>query len=95
MAHPRDGQNHRPEWWNGVSLGNIITIGGGIIVAAVAWGANESMQGEQDRRIDRLERVVESMAEKAEQVAIDQAAIKANIEMLVRAEGLRPVEGGK
>lgn len=90
MGHPTD-RHSRPEWWNGISLGNVITIAGGCIVAAVTWGAYAQQQEEQDRRIEKTEHATAELAKKAESMAVKQAYILANIELLVRAEGLTPI----
>lgn len=92
--HPSDNDEHphRPEWWNGISLGNVLTIGGGVVVAAIAWGANDQKQMSQDVRINKVEQSVEQLRDKAEAMAINQAAMLANVEMLVRDRGLQPIK---
>lgn len=91
--HPHDapGEHHRPEWWNGISLGNAITLASMLVAAAVAWGANTQKQDEQDKRIADAETRIAVLIEKVERMAITQAAISANVETLVRAQGLQPV----
>jgi seryl-tRNA synthetase len=54
---PRNETQHehhgkRPEWWNGVSLGNLLTIVGGVIVASVAWGAMQTQMDAHDEKIE-------------------------------------------
>jgi hypothetical protein len=104
MSHPHgqnDGDYHskRPEWWNGISTGNVLTFAGFVVLAAVAWGGNEQKQAQQDKELDRtnerinmLETRIVELGTKAENMAVTQAVMYANIEMLVRAQGLRPYE---
>lgn len=113
MSHPHEeGADHeshhakRPEWWNGISLGNVL---GAIFTAflvlipfAVAWGANQEKNVAQDKdlvvvdekyeqRVTSLEDNMKALTAKADDMAINQAVMRANIEMLVRAQGMRPV----
>lgn len=44
-----------------------------------------------DARVDKVEASVNELSDKAQDMVVKQAAMMANIEMLVRAEGLRPI----
>lgn len=51
-GHPN---GHKVEWWGGISLGNLLTIVGGIVVAGIAWGAVTTTQAQQQREIEAVE----------------------------------------
>lgn len=101
-GHPHNnGEEHhrRPEWWNGISLGNIITLGGMMVMAALAWGQNEQKQVQQDKdvaavdkRVDKLEASIEGVRKDLSTVAVQQAVLNANIAALLRAQGIKPME---
>ncbi len=50
------------------------------------------VKSQSEARFEKLEDKVEDLAEKAEDMAITQAVMRANIEMLVRSQGLRPID---
>ena len=65
MSHPHDEESHRrPEWWNGISLGNVITIGGGIFAIGVFYATvNTAIAEQSDKVKDSETRQKEAVAD--------------------------------
>lgn len=55
MPHPHDESHRRPEWWNGISLGNVITIGGGIFAIGVFYATVNTAIAEQSDKVKESE----------------------------------------
>lgn len=49
------GGSHKPAWVDTISLGNVITIGTGIVALAVAWGALQADIKVLAQRVDKGE----------------------------------------
>jgi hypothetical protein len=73
---------HKPEWWGGISLGNIITIAGGIVVAAVGWGAITTTQEQQAKEIAAVE---QRGKEHVEQLRADMRRVEDKLDKLLIA----------
>ena len=77
----------RPEYWNGISLGNWITIFVCLCSAAASWGALTVRQEAQDKRTDAV--VIETKAvddrrkESFEQVRTDLDRIEGKVDRLL------------
>ena len=76
----------RPEWWNGISLGNVITIGGGIFAIGVFYATVNSALAEQAAKVqDADQRHKEAVADIKEDVRRLESKIDALL-MAVREQ---------
>lgn len=77
--HP-DGHQNRPEWWNGISLGNAITIIGGIFVAGSVYA---TMQAQQNAQAEELRAVEARGKERVDLLRADVQRLEAKIDQLL------------
>lgn len=77
---------HRPEWWNGISLGNAITIIALVIGASISWGVMAESQSRQD---DDIAAVETRANEKAQNLREDLRRIEEKIDRLLMAQRSR------
>ena len=79
-------ENHRPEWWNGISLGNVITIGGGIFAIGVFYATVNAAIAEQATKVEEADqRHKEAVADIKEDVRRLESKIDALL-MAVREQ---------
>jgi hypothetical protein len=70
-----NGERRREPWW---AKGLVPLVVSGFAVGLIAWGANTYAVADQGRRIEKLELLVETIAD-----------LRAQVRFLVRAEELR------
>lgn len=85
--HKDQEHPHRPEWWNGISLGNALTIALVVISFAVSWGALSESQAGQDREIASVDKRVTEVDQRAvgsvESVRADLRRIEQKLDQLI------------
>lgn len=86
MAERHD-RHVAPVWGNWVSTGNVITLLGGLVVAAFAWGKIETLQTQQAADLkaveDRSKERVESVQREVANNRQDMQRIEAKIDRLL------------
>lgn len=85
----RNGSEHHvaPIWANWISTGNVLTLLGGLVVAAFAWGKIDTMQTSQAADLkaveDRAKERVESVQREVANNRQDMQRIEAKIDRLL------------
>ena len=89
---PRNETQHehhgkRPEWWNGISLGNLLTLIGGVIVAGFTWGALQTQMEAHAEKIAANSAAIEASEhrqnEKVDSLRTDLRRIEDKIDRLI------------
>lgn len=71
---------HRPEWWNGISMGNVITIVGGIFVAGSVYA---TVVKQQESQAKELQAVEQRGKERTDMLRADVQRVEAKIDLLL------------
>ena len=87
MSHPHDDQEHgrRPEFWNGISLGNVLTILGGLFVAGGLVFASGKVLADKDATDTRQDQEIAKLKG-------ELRALNSNLVRLMVAQGVPPVQ---
>lgn len=102
--HPEGHHSeHRVEWWQGVSLGNVLTTitilcggVGALVVFMSAYARSEEKiqsNAEEIKAVEvRVNKRIDEIVPKVDQVAQQVAVTNANLQLLLRAQGIKPIE---
>ena len=71
---------HRPEWWNGISMGNVLTIIGGIFVAGSVYATVIKQQEAQSKELQAVE---QRGKERTDMLRSDLQRLEAKIDLLL------------